>query len=63
MTYVKLFLKWTLLVGGMIFWFTVAVGVVSGMSTKVYDCDISEHSGYPQEVKNECRKLGNVTRT
>jgi hypothetical protein len=65
MTYVKNFLKWCLLIGGMIFWFTVIVTIATlAPEEKVYDCTISEISpDFPIEVREECRRLRIVTRT
>lgn len=65
MTHVKNFLKWTLLIGGMIFWFTVAIGImVNQPEGRVYDCTIAEISpDFPIEVKEECRRLRIVKRT
>lgn len=58
MTLFKNFIKWCLLVGGMIFWFTVIVGLVSEQEGKVYDCTLAEISpDFPIEVKEECRRL------
>lgn len=58
MTLFKTFIKWSLLVGGMIFWFTVIVGLASSQEGKVYDCTLAEISpDFPIEVKEECRRL------
>lgn len=65
MTFLKNFIKWLLLIGGMIFWFTVLVGLASSQSGngKVYDCTLAEISpDFPIEVKEECRRL-NAGRT
>lgn len=64
MTYVKNFLKWSLLIGGMIFWFTVMVGIIVNQPDgHVYDCRIAEISpDIPLEVKEECRRLRIVQR-
>ena len=58
MTHVKTFIKWCLLVGGMIFWFTVIVGLAVSQEGRVYDCTLVEISpDFPIEVKEECRRL------
>jgi hypothetical protein len=64
MTHVKNFLKWCLLVGGMIFWFTVIVTIATlAPKERVYDCTISEISpDFPIEVREECRRLRIVER-
>lgn len=57
---IRTVIKWFLLVGGMIFWFFVAVGLATN-TEKVYDCALAEISpDYPREVVNECRRINNV---
>lgn len=61
MTHIKSVCKWFLLVGGMIFWFFVLVGLITDDSVTVYDCSIAEISpDYPREVVDQCRKIKNV---
>jgi hypothetical protein len=56
-------LKYILLIGGMIFWFTVVVGLSLSVEERVYDCTISEISpDFPIEVREECRRLRIVER-
>jgi hypothetical protein len=66
MIYVKTFLKWCLLIGGLIFWFTALVGIVSSTQNDghYYDCSIAEISpDFPIEAREECRRLRSVRRT
>jgi hypothetical protein len=65
MIYVKTFLKWCLIVGGLIFWFTALVGIITSVDPyeRVYDCTIAEISpDFPIEVREECRRLRIVER-
>lgn len=59
------FVKWFLLVGGMLFWFFVFVGVVSSRNEEqMIDCSTAElRSDYPTEVKEECRRTRHVLNT
>ena len=58
---IRTVIKWFLLVGGMIFWFFVTVGLATSVTEKVYDCSLAEISpDYPREVVNECRRIRNV---
>ena len=55
---IRTVIKWFLLVGGMIFWFFVTVGLATSVTEKVYDCALAEISpDYPREVVNECRRI------
>ncbi len=57
MTYVLMFIKWALLVGGLLFWFFVLVNYMQP-TVKVYNCEIAEISpDFPIEVRNECRRI------
>ena len=63
MNYIKHAIKWLLLVGGMIFWFFVAVGLAVNQEERVYDCTLAEISpDFPLEVKDACRRMRNVHR-
>ena len=56
-------LKYILLVGGLIFWFTVAVGLGLSVEEQVYDCRLAEISpDFPIEARNECRRINSVKR-
>lgn len=60
----KLWIKWFLLVGGMIFWFFVLVGILSTEHEQRIDCTVAEfHPDYPAEVKDACRRMRNVVNT
>lgn len=61
---VKLWTKWFLMIGGMIFWFFVAVGYISEKSERIIDCSVAEfHPDYPTEVRDACRRMRNVIST
>lgn len=59
MKFVKNFLLYCLMTGGVLFWFFVLVAITSQMHGVVkYDCSIAEISpDYPPEVKAECRRI------
>lgn len=58
---IRTIIKWLLLIGGMLFWFFVVVGLATSLTEKVYDCRLAEISpDYPREVVNECRRIRNV---
>lgn len=60
---VKLILKWFLLIGGMLFWFFVMVGLAIDQEEKVYDCTLAEISpDFPVEVKDACRRIRSAHR-
>lgn len=57
---IKLVVKWLLLIGGMIFWFFVAVSYLQPDEV-IYNCELAEISpDFPPEARNECRKLRSV---
>ena len=58
-----LVLKYILIIGGLIFWFFVAVGLYVNNEEKVYDCSLAEISpDFPLEVKDACRRMKLVER-
>jgi hypothetical protein len=57
------FFKYVLIVGGLIFWFFVVVGLAVTTEEKTYDCRLAEISpDFPVEVKNACRRIKHVER-
>lgn len=55
---VKTGIKWFLMVGGMIFWFFVTVGLMTTEREQRVDCSVAEfHPDYPAEVKEQCRRM------
>jgi hypothetical protein len=55
---IKTFFHASLMIGGALFWFFVAVHFASGERVIRYDCSIAEISpDYPLQVKEDCRKL------
>lgn len=63
---VKNWIKWFLMIGGMIFWFFVTIGVVASHTQQEQriDCSVAEfHPDYPAEVKDACRRARNVVST
>jgi hypothetical protein len=55
--------KYFLIVGGLIFWFFVAVGLYVDNTEKTYDCRLAEISpDFPLEVKDACRRMKLVER-
>lgn len=62
----KRLLTYFLITSGVIFYVIVGYGFYRTATTQRiirFDCSIAEfHPDYPQEVKNECRKLRHVTR-
>ena len=61
----KLWTKWFLMIGGMIFWFFVAVGIfVDKHEPERVDCTVAEfHPDYPAEIKEACRRMRHVIDT
>jgi hypothetical protein len=58
-----LVLKYVLIIGGLIFWFFVAIGLYVSNEEKVYDCSLAEISpDFPLEVKDACRRMKLVER-
>ena len=51
-----------LIIGGMLFWFFVAVGILSSERVIKYDCTTVEFNpDIPLEVREACRKIRHVT--
>lgn len=63
---IKNWIKWFLMIGGMLFWFFVAVGIASTPEPREQriDCSVAEfHPDYPPDVKDACRRMRNVVNT
>jgi hypothetical protein len=59
---IKKFISFMLIIGGMLFWFFVAVGILSSERVIKYDCTTVEFNpDIPLEVREACRKIRHVT--